>query len=359
MKILIATNSYPTHKNPTHHFYIKNICDGLKKEGHEVNVIYNRYFDFFKSDVGSGNLFSSVFKSLFILLGFIPTIVYRARKYDLLYSHAAVWPGFLMLAAQKIHNKKHVVYIHGSAIHYQEKWTFLYKMASYTLRRCSKVVTNSAYVQKNLLEKYNCQSTVISPGYNEDVFTYKKTKRNIDILFAGNATRQKGIDLFLECITNHKEFYERAKLNIHIYFSGGLKKEMMEYVRKQDIHHLITFGERLLENELAEAYYNSKIVVLPSRKESLGLVGIEAIACGAVLVGSDSGGIKEYLAHAINGFLFQDGNSEDLHQAIHQALKKYPEFENHQPAVAQSVKHYSLNSAMNQTIALFRTILTS
>lgn len=163
--------------------------------------------------------------------------------------------------------------------------------------------------------------------------------------------------MLLENIAKHKEFYQKKKLTVNIYFSGGLKEKMIDYARKQGIDELITFGERLLEYELAEAFQKSRVVVLPSTKESLGLVGIEAIACGAILVGSDSGGIREYLVDGKNGFLFRDGETDDLHRAIEKALNSFDEFNKQQPTVSESVSKFSLESAMDETVALFKKTL--
>lgn len=356
MKILIATNSYPTKKNPTHQPFVKNIYEGLKKEGCETDVLYNRYFDFFKSDLETGTRFSSVLKTVFLFFSYLPVIFFRAGKYDVIYSHAPVWPGLFMLAAQKIHGITHVTYVHGSVNRYVDKQGFLYKIARYTLKKCHSVVANSEYTANCLLEDYGCRSEVITPGYNESLFFYKPGSRNTDISFAGSATRQKGIHLLLETLVKYKEFYEKKILRIKMHFSGGLKKDLVQYAKKNELNELIDFGDKLPEEKLADFYQNTKVFVFPSTQETWGLVGVEAIACGALLVGSDSGGIKEYLTDGRNGFLFKDGDIDDLQNAIEKALRHFPKFEKKQPAISETVKEFSLTVAMKRTISLFEEL---
>ncbi|WP_234571637.1 glycosyltransferase family 4 protein [Rhodohalobacter sp. 614A] len=356
MKVLVATNSYPTKKNPTHQPFIKNIYEGLRDEGLEVELLYNPYFKFFKSDLETGNLFTSVLKTFFLFFSYLPVVIYRARKFDILYSHAPIWPGFLMLAAQKIHGIKHITYVHGSVNHYVNQHSFLYKIARYTMHHCTSVVTNSEYMVRRLEREYDCKSAVITPGFNERVFTYQSAPRPIDLFFAGSTIRRKGIRLLLETIHQNRDYYEKQRLTIKLHFSGGRKEDLIQYADKTGISHLIEFGDRLTEETLAETHKASKVFIFPSSEEPLGLVGIEAIACGAALVGSDSGGIKEYLIDGKNGFLFKDGSVEELQQAIEKALGRFPEFEKNQPDISESVKDFTLSEAMKQTISFFKEL---
>lgn len=261
-----------------------------------------------------------------------------------------------MLAAQKIHNVRHVTYVHGSVNHYVKRRGFLYKIARYTLKKCTAVVTNSSYMVNRLQKEYHCKSTVITPGYNNALYNYKPAERTVDMFFAGSTIRRKGIPLLLDTILRYKNFYKRRKLTIRMNFSGGMKKEFIRFSEKNGIHDLIEFGNRLTERDLAESYRHSKVFVFPSSEEPLGLVGIEAIACGAVLVGSDSGGIKEYLIDGENGFLFEDGDADELQRAVEKALDRFHEFEKKQPSVSESVRNFTLSVAMRQTVSFFKEL---
>ncbi|MEP3573317.1 MAG: glycosyltransferase, partial [Ekhidna sp.] len=50
--------------------------------------------------------------------------------------------------------------------------------------------------------------------------------------------------------------------------------------------------------------------------ESLGLVGIEAMACGVPVIGSDIGGITEYLKDEENGFVFSYQNDNGVYLSV-------------------------------------------
>jgi len=51
-------------------------------------------------------------------------------------------------------------------------------------------------------------------------------------------------------------------------------------------------------------------------KESLGLVGLEALACGIPVIASNTEGPKEYVKENVNGFLFERGSAKSLYEKI-------------------------------------------
>ena len=64
-------------------------------------------------------------------------------------------------------------------------------------------------------------------------------------------------------------------------------------------------------------YRNAYMVVVPSIwLEQFGIVGLEAMACSTAVIGSNIGGIPEWLIDKKTGLLFERGNSEDLKKKI-------------------------------------------
>ena len=56
--------------------------------------------------------------------------------------------------------------------------------------------------------------------------------------------------------------------------------------------------------------------VCPSRSESGGLVNYEAQAAGCIAIGSNVGGIPEYIKDGQTGLLFENENTKDLSQKL-------------------------------------------
>lgn len=54
------------------------------------------------------------------------------------------------------------------------------------------------------------------------------------------------------------------------------------------------------------------VLLLPSEKESFGLVALEAMACGVPTIGSQAGGVPELVVHGTTGYLAEIGNTEAM-----------------------------------------------
>ncbi|WP_409301349.1 N-acetyl-alpha-D-glucosaminyl L-malate synthase BshA [Peribacillus sp. SCS-155] len=73
--------------------------------------------------------------------------------------------------------------------------------------------------------------------------------------------------------------------------------------------HVVFLGK---QDNLAELYSISDIMILLSEKESFGLVLLEAMACGVPCVGTDIGGIPEVIDDGVTGFICDLGDVEQV-----------------------------------------------
>ncbi|MEB3101295.1 N-acetyl-alpha-D-glucosaminyl L-malate synthase BshA [Ferviditalea candida] len=63
------------------------------------------------------------------------------------------------------------------------------------------------------------------------------------------------------------------------------------------------------QDEVAQLISLADVMLLPSEKESFGLVALEAMACGVPTVASDAGGIPELITHGETGYLAPIGDT--------------------------------------------------
>lgn len=66
------------------------------------------------------------------------------------------------------------------------------------------------------------------------------------------------------------------------------------------------------QDDVAHVISIADLMLLPSEKESFGLVGLEAMACGVPTIGSTAGGIPELVQHGVTGYLSPIGNTVDM-----------------------------------------------
>jgi glycosyltransferase involved in cell wall biosynthesis len=73
--------------------------------------------------------------------------------------------------------------------------------------------------------------------------------------------------------------------------------------------------------QIRQAFAQATVLVFPSLwPETLGIVGIEALACGVPAVASDIGGVREWLIPGKTGYLAEPGNVADFAEKIEKLL---------------------------------------
>jgi len=140
----------------------------------------------------------------------------------------------------------------------------------------------------------------------EKVIEYKNC-----IFFAGTLVKAKGILLLVDA---HNQLMNDG-VSLELVVAGrsgrtvvGLEGDKQSYVGI------------LSKNELVTYYSSSEIVCIPSYYETFGLVLVEAMAAGALIIAADNDVFREMIIDGDNGFLFKSGSSSDLKSVISKVL---------------------------------------
>ncbi len=79
--------------------------------------------------------------------------------------------------------------------------------------------------------------------------------------------------------------------------------EYAAYLSARNLSDYVTFHRTRQRSELAGYYNNLDVFVIPSHQEGLGIVGLEAMACGCPVVSTHCGGTADYVKDGVNGYL--------------------------------------------------------
>lgn len=130
---------------------------------------------------------------------------------------------------------------------------------------------------------------------------YGLAKNDKVVAYAGNFMKVKNVavlpDLFYKI---HEDFdnlmaedkREDVSLKFWIIGDGKLRPELEPLIKKAAGTDVVFFGNRPAD-EMPDLMNCIDVLVLPSRNEGLPLVALEALKCGANVVGADVGGIPE------------------------------------------------------------------
>lgn len=92
-----------------------------------------------------------------------------------------------------------------------------------------------------------------------------------------------------------------------------------DLVHQLNLHNSVDFLGK--QDEVAPLVDSADILLLPSEKESFGLVALEAMACGVPVVGTIAGGIPEVVQHGETGFLSPVGDVDQMAAQVLQLLR--------------------------------------
>ncbi len=191
-----------------------------------------------------------------------------------------------------------------------------YQKLNKALSSCT-LISISKYVQQLLL-LHNQQSTVIPNILDVNAFSSvkKKMKENkkAQILYLGSLIKSKGPQILLEALKG-------LNCRCDLYGEGNLKPELQGYLEKNnldaEIHPFVPY------EKIPELYAQTDIVVFPSLwPEPFGRIAIEAMAAGRKVIASNIGAIPETIEK--NGLLVPPGDSDELRQALAQAISLKP-----------------------------------
>lgn len=200
-------------------------------------------------------------------------------------------------------------------------------------RRADLVIAVSEGVRRELVNLYKIDPTkivVVYNGFDPSLFkpasdpTIPKelglSGRHL-ILYVGHFGPNKGLSVLLEAMPKILERIPSA----YILCIGGTPKwlgtntywdTLTRIIRKNQLENAVKLmGE--VQHQVLNRYYSlADVFVLPSYYEALGKVILEAMACGAPVVATKTGGIPEIVKNGVNGLLVSPGNPSELAESV-------------------------------------------
>lgn len=169
-----------------------------------------------------------------------------------------------------------------------------------------------------IAEQIKTTSTVIPNSYQEKIFyQMPDINRDKELVFLGRLVSDKGANLLLDALANLKELGVTPKLTI--IGSGPEEVNLQHQVKQLNLVTQVDFVGIKVGHELAQLLNAHKIMVVPSLwQEPFGIVALEGIACGCVIIGSEQGGLKDAIGPC--GVTFPNGDVTALTQALFDLL---------------------------------------
>ena len=175
-------------------------------------------------------------------------------------------------------------------------------------------------ISKAVADRLNADSIVIGNPYDEAIFRLiPGAVRNKTIVFVGRLVSDKGVDLLLHAL----EMLNRdgIVIDLTIVGSGPEESNLRNLSGELGLNAQVSFVGQQSGAALARILNEHQILAVPSRwAEPFGVVALEGIACGCVVVGSEDGGLKEAIGPC--GLSFENGNVIELGAQLKRLIKE-------------------------------------
>lgn len=325
MKILLLSNMYPSKKYPHYGVFVENTEKVL---GRLPDVKISKAV-LRKRDSKLGKLFGyMVFYAKILAMGIF-------GNYDVIYGHFISHLCLPLCLVRKFNRKARLVLnAHGNdVVADSDRDERFVELSRKLIPLADDIIVPSAYFKQVMVRDFSVAEEKLlvypSGGVNTQVFCSRgteglKEKYQLDpgkkyIGYISRIEVDKGWDTFLKAIA---ALADREDLGF-LVVGGGEEAEQFDRLAKQlgVADRLIRFP-LLSQAQIAELYNILDVFCFPTRRksESLGLVGLEAIACGCVTVASDAGGPSSYMRDGVNGFVFDRNSATQLTEKLLQAL---------------------------------------
>ncbi|HKV06554.1 MAG TPA: glycosyltransferase family 4 protein [Thermoanaerobaculia bacterium] len=189
-----------------------------------------------------------------------------------------------------------------------------------TKRLLLRFAAASIAVSRAIADDLETPSVVIPNPYRDDLFRRRpEIERTGDLVFVGRLVSDKGVDVLLDALALLGREGLRPRLTV--IGDGPESQPLREQAARLGISGQVELLGTRTGEELVELLNRHRILVAPSRyNEPFGIVALEGIACGCVVVGSEGGGLKDAIGPC--GKTFRNGDPEDLAQALGDLLRR-------------------------------------
>ncbi len=123
------------------------------------------------------------------------------------------------------------------------------------------------------------------------------------VLFVGNIAKYKGVHTVLEAVLRLRSKYPRIRLQILGRGDDDLEDQLRQQARSEGAGLNVEFHGFVGRDLLPDFYRQADVFCGPSQFEGLGIVYLEAMACGCPVIATSAGGGPEAVLEGETGML--------------------------------------------------------
>jgi glycogen synthase len=188
------------------------------------------------------------------------------------------------------------------------------------VKRLALRFATNIYISKAISDHVGYKGFVVPNPYNSGIFReISGMTRERSLVFLGRLVSDKGCDLLIQSLAMLRD--AGLVLPLTIIGVGPEAESLKKLAAAKGLGDLVRFAGALTGEALARELNRHQVLVVPSRwEEPFGMVALEGIACGCLVVGSAAGGLPDAIGAC--GGTFKNGDALDLTRAIREVFEK-------------------------------------
>ena len=260
--------------------------------------------------------------------------IVAAKNIDVVVFGAAAPLALMSPSLRKSGVKKIIALTHGHEVWWAKIFPF-----NFAIKRIGKNVDHLTYlgeftrqaISKALSRKSATEMVKIAPGIDTAHFIpqpdamQKRKELGLQdkkmIISVGRLVHRKGQDNLIQAMPAVLKKIPNAHLLL--VGEGPYRKHLEKLVTKSSLEQNVTFAGRIMYDKLPSYLSAADLFAMPSRSrffglevEGLGIVYLEASACGIPVVAGNSGGAPDAVLEGVTGLCVDGTNIEQITAAI-------------------------------------------
>jgi glycosyltransferase involved in cell wall biosynthesis len=177
-------------------------------------------------------------------------------------------------------------------------------------------------ISEAIARHIGAKSVQIGNPYDQETFrVLPDSRRDLALVFLGRLVSDKGADVLLRALGRLRKMGLAPPLTI--IGNGPEEAALRALAAELGLETQVNFADALTGEPLAAMLNRHKILVVPSRwQEPFGIVALEGVACGCVVIGSEQGGLPSAIGPC--GSTVPNGDDAALADAIGRLLGDEP-----------------------------------
>lgn len=316
MKILVVSHEFPPIGGGG-----ANACyfltKGLVEKGHEVTLVTANFQNMPQDEYINGVHILRVnalrqhkehcsFKEMLsYLMKAYPMAkkLQKKERFDICLVFFGIPSGPIGYLLKKKYKLPYVIRFGGGDVPgFQERFTKVYKLIAPAIKLIWKnadaLVANSQGLKDMALDFYDKKDfEIICNGVDTKVFypVEKKESQEFTILFVSRLIERKGLQFVIPELQKIQDNTDK-KIRLIVVGDGPYRPELERLVKENHVENIVQFEGQKGKEEIVSYYQNADLFILPSAKEGMPNVVLEAMACGLPIVMTPCEGSAELIA---------------------------------------------------------------